>query len=124
MDEKLSGVERAMMALMGSAFTGGGFNALQGGGWIAPLALVLMLAGLGALAAALFSGWGGTTAAAAPTVSPADEVAAARADSAAQIDAVRAEIAERDAQRRREMDARIAQLREMSQRAPAADGWD
>lgn len=124
MSEKLPVGDRALLVLMGFAFTGGGYRALQQGGWITPLAMLALVGGLTALVAAAFAGWGSPTAPALPALSPADEVAAARADSAAQIDAVRAEIAERDAQRRREMDARIAQLREMSQRAPAADGWE
>ena len=58
-----------------------------------------------------------------PEPSPAEELAAARADAAAQIEAVRAEIAERDAQRRRAMDERIAQMR-AAQAPPPATAWE
>lgn len=122
MSEKMSGGDRAMMALMGSAFTGMGWRGVTDPPWpwAWPLALFLLIGGLAALAVAVLPDRSGEPTA----VSPADDVAAARADAAAQIDAVRAEIAERDAQRRREMDERIAQMRAATQKAPPSDGWE
>jgi hypothetical protein len=56
--------------------------------------------------------------------SPAEELAAARAESEAQLAAVRAEIAARAAQRRAEMDARLAAIRASVQSQSNTDEWE
>ena len=60
-DEPMSGVDRAMLCLMGFGLTGVGYRAVtdppMGWAWIVPLGLLVGICGLANLAVALFSGW-------------------------------------------------------------------